>query len=274
LGGEFFSDSKIAIGGNDALQLAGTNWIHEIAELTAFHASETETQKAFFSSAIDQFRAPYDRVPMKHPRLACFVGSTNEERYLNDATGNRRYWPVACVRPFRIRDLRRDRDLIWAEAVAVFKAGLTCLKCQALNAGLPGLWYEQHPHERCDEHRWWFDSEENEMLEAVNLHRLRAEYADTIREYILKLSKDNRRPHYTLHEIAIDMLKLAPDRVQSQTSAIGRALKVLGFGKERRRVGDAQVWFHLTPQELLTVKKESIFGVVDGGKTEEEAVKT
>lgn len=256
LGGPFFSDSKISIGGNDAMQLAGTNWIHEIAELTAFHASETEQQKAFFSSPVDQFRAPYDRVPFAHPRLACFVGSTNDDRYMNDATGNRRYWPVTCEKTFRIRELRRDRDKIWAEAVAVFKTGLTCLKCQSLNVWLPQPWYEQYAHERCEEHRWWFNNDENEMLETVNVHRLRADYADTIREYILRLSAENRREAYTLTEFAIDMLKLAPDRVQSQTSAIGRALKVLGFEKSRVIENGIQVRVFRLPELLMKAPKK------------------
>lgn len=256
LGGPFFSDSKIAIGEKDAMQLAGTNWIHEIAELTAFHASETEQQKAFFSSPVDQFRAPYDKVPDKYPRLACFVGSTNDERYMNDPTGNRRYWPIECIRSFSIRDLRRDRDQLWAEAVAIFRAGLTCLKCQALNIGLPSPWHEQYAHDRCEQHRWWFDNSENDELEKVNVHRLRAEYADTIREYLLRLSPENRRAAYTLNEIAIDMLKLAPDRVLSQTAGIGRALKVLGFEKDRPTENGIQLRVFVTPELLLRAPKK------------------
>lgn len=256
LGGEFFSDSKVTIGEKDAMQLAGTNWIHEIAELSGFHAAETEQQKAFFSSSVDQFRAPYDKVPEKYPRLAVFVGSTNDDRYLNDPTGNRRYLPIRCEHPFRIQQLRNDRDLIWAEATQVYKAAATCLKCQAMNVGTRD-WFTAYAHERCAEHRWWFDGAENEDLERINNHRLKADYADGIRDYLLRLSPTNRSPSYTIFQIATDMLKLQPNQISSQSSAIGRALKVLKFTKERlREDGGSQTWLHVVPEFLAKAPKK------------------
>lgn len=256
LGGPFFSDSKIVIGEKDAMMHAGTNWIHEIAELAAFHVAEIEEQKAFFSSPVDRFRAPYDRVLASYPRLACFVGSTNREQYLTDDTGNRRYWPIRCERPFHTQELYRDRDLIWAEAVAVFQAGERCLKCRALNAGLGDQWFETYAHKRCEEHRWWFEDQENDILEKINSHRLRASYADAIREYLLRLSPANRRPDYGIYEIATDMLKLPPDRIESQAPAIGRALKVLDFEKTRPREHGGRETRYLTPPELLRAPKK------------------
>lgn len=255
LGGPFFSDSKITIGEKDALQLAGTNWIHEIAELSGFHATETEQQKAFFSSPVDQFRAPYDKVPEKYARLAVFVGSTNDDRYLNDVTGNRRYLPIRCEHAFKIQQLRRDRDLLWAEAVQVYLSAKTCLKCQAMNVGTPD-WFTVYAHERCAEHRWWFDNAENEELERINNHRLKADYADGIRDYLLRLSPQNRAASYTIFQIATDMLKLQPNQIQSQSSAIGRALKVLGFSRERSREDGNQTWYHVVPQNLATAPKK------------------
>lgn len=268
LGGPFFSDSKLVIHDKDAMMHAGTNWIHEIAELAAFHAVETEEQKAFFSSPVDRFRAPYDRAMASYPRLACFVGSTNRDQYLNDDTGNRRYWPVFCERPFRLQDLRRDRDLLWAEAVAIFQAGRTCLRCQALNVAIGANWPEVYGHERCDEHRWWFDSAENDLLERINRPRLRASYADAIREYLLRLSPNVRREAYGIYEIATDMLKLPPDRVEGQAPAIGRALKALDFEKTYPREDGRRVTKYVTPPELLKAAKKmpAHLRVVQGGQ--------
>ena len=56
------------------------------------------------------------------PRQCVFVGTTNQDEYLKDATGNRRYWPVACTQ-VDLQRLREIRDQLWAEAMACYEAG-------------------------------------------------------------------------------------------------------------------------------------------------------
>lgn len=246
LGGQFFSDAKIVIGARDSMALAGKNWIHELSELTTFNASDVEAQKAFFSSAVDQFRVAYGRTDEKFPRRAVFVGSTNNDRYFADTEGNRRYWSMRCENPFRIQELKRDRDLIWAEAVAVYKAAATCPECLA----------KRDQDDRCPEHRWWFNQKDNEELEAVNKFRMKAEYAEAISDFILKLEPKNRPQYFTMYEVATSVLGLAADRVNSQQGPIGRALKALGFEKTRVRDGTELSWHHMTPQRLLEAPKK------------------
>ncbi len=244
MGGEWFCDSKINIDHNDAKMIAGVNWIIEMPELAALHSSETESQKAFLSSATDKFRPPYGRVIEKFKRRCVFVGSTNDERYMNDPTGNRRYWATRCGK-FDIRGVKRDRDQIWAHAVAIYQAGFTCQRCL-------------EEEERCPEHRWWFDEAENQELEEANNQRLKSEYAGAIVHHLLKLAKPSaekklseRHESYTMYEIAA-MLGITTERVVSQQVAIGRALKALGFEKTRPKIGGQwQPWRHVVPKELM-----------------------
>jgi hypothetical protein len=241
LAGEFFSDSKLVIGERDAMMAAGFNWIYEIAELAAFHASETETQKAFFSSRIDRYRVPYGRTFSACRRMAVFVGSTNEDRYLNDLTGNRRYWPVRCT-SIKLGAVREDRDQLWAEAVAIYKAGFDCPDCDV----------RREDEDRCPEHRWWMSpSEYHELLEGVTNKRLKNDYAEAISTAISRIPVAQRSEWYTVFDIATSLLNLTADRVPSQQVAIGRALKSLGFEKCRRREGGNVLWAHITPEALL-----------------------
>ncbi len=72
---EWFTDSPVHIGQKDAMQIVGTKWIIEMAELSSFHGSETEQQKQFFSSRVDTFRPPFGLTPQAFPRHAVLAGT-------------------------------------------------------------------------------------------------------------------------------------------------------------------------------------------------------
>lgn len=240
LGGEWFADSAINIADKDSKMLAGRSWIVEMPELSAMHASETESQKAFFSSRVDKFRPPYGYAIEVFPRRCVFVGSTNDERYMNDITGNRRYWAARCG-DFLIKQARRDRDQIWAQAVAVYKASSTCAQCAAAKDG----------EERCPEHRWWLNQAENKVLESINNQRLKNEYAEAILDYILKIEPAKRPGAFSMYDIATRILSLTADRLNSQHPAIGRALKTLGFEKDRRMENGIRTVWHIVPEGIM-----------------------
>lgn len=119
---DWFAGNLPDIHGKDApLQLAG-RWIIEIAELKAVRASQLDAVKSFLSETADTFRPPYARRSAQFPRQCVFLGTTNETEYLRDRTGNRRFWPVRAT-GIDLPRLVRDRDQLWAEAVAAYQAG-------------------------------------------------------------------------------------------------------------------------------------------------------
>ena len=119
----WFTDELADLGSKDAaLQTRGI-WLIEIAELDGMTRSEVGKVKAFMSRAVDRFRPPYGKHLLESPRQCVFAGSVNHGAYLRDDSGARRFWPVACSR-ILIDDLARDRDQLWAEAVATYQLGL------------------------------------------------------------------------------------------------------------------------------------------------------
>jgi len=118
----WFTDEIAELGSKDAAMQTRGVWIIEIAELDSMSRADVSKTKGFISRTADRFRPPYGKRLIESPRQCVFAGSVNHSTYLRDETGGRRFWPVACTRIF-IEALARDRDQLWAEAVARYRAG-------------------------------------------------------------------------------------------------------------------------------------------------------
>jgi len=106
-----------------ALSIAGAVVAHG-AEMSAWRKSDVEAQKEALTRCVDHGRRAYGYEPRIYPRRTCLTFSTNDVEFLQDATGNRRYWVVSMIRDrIDIAGLRRDRDQILAEALVRLKGG-------------------------------------------------------------------------------------------------------------------------------------------------------
>lgn len=94
---DHFNDSLKSMGRNkdDYQQLQG-KLIVELGELSALNKSEVELTKNFISSPSDTYRGSYEHYSTPHPRKCVFIGTTNHQDYLKDATGERRFYPIKC----------------------------------------------------------------------------------------------------------------------------------------------------------------------------------
>ena len=118
----WFADSPLPLGDKDSYLQLGGRWFYEISELDSFRRAENTRIKAFITSRFDSFRPPFGRHVVERPRQTILVGTTNEDQFLNDPTGSRRFVPVRVTR-VNLGWLSEFREQVWAEAVVRYRAG-------------------------------------------------------------------------------------------------------------------------------------------------------
>jgi predicted P-loop ATPase len=125
LAGEpYFLDHMPPITDKDARTALRGPWIVEFAELAGMKHAEQEHTKAFLTTQRDRYRPSYGRYEIDSPRRCVFAGTTNEDQFLRDDTGARRFWCVTATKSVDLVALFAERDQIWAEAVADYRDGV------------------------------------------------------------------------------------------------------------------------------------------------------
>lgn len=211
--GEWFSDSPIPIGDKDAYQVIQGKWGVELGELDSFNKAESTSAKNFFSSKTDRYRPSYGHTAQDFPRQCVFIGSTNQQEYLKDYTGNRRYWPVYCME-VNLASLRAQRDQLWAEALHYYQQGA---------AG-----------ERGTDTRWWPDASQKMLFDAEQDARLQIDpWQSLIENYLHTILAD----YVTSADVL--MLAVGKDRghlTRADQGRIGPILQMLGWQHTKKRV--------------------------------------
>ena len=123
----WFNDSIRTFEGKEASELLQGVWLVEVSELDAFRRTDVSRIKQFLSLRADRFRAAYGRNVKEIPRSCIFFGTTNTSDFLQDTTGNRRFWPIDTGEQRRTKsvwaDLDQELDQLWAEAITRWQLG-------------------------------------------------------------------------------------------------------------------------------------------------------
>lgn len=120
--------------------LAGECFMILIDELAGFNQSNLEAMKQLITLSSFKVRRPYASSPEIIDRVASFCGTTNEDQFLIDPTGNRRFL-IAQSTDIDLKALRKfPIDKMWAQATALLDDGF----------------------------KHWFDKKDNLEIEKVN----------------------------------------------------------------------------------------------------------
>lgn len=116
LGGDWHVETVFAPDNKDFFMLFSGKAIVEFSEGETLSRTEAKRLKAVITMQFDKYRPPYERAAKEFPRQCVFAMTTNQEQYLKDETGNRRWLPVACKGDADLDWLRANRDQLFAEA--------------------------------------------------------------------------------------------------------------------------------------------------------------
>lgn len=107
----------------DSLFACLSRWIVELGEVgSTLRRADAERLKAFLTDDSDTLRRAYEAAERTTPRRTVFIASTNEDRFLRDDTGSRRYWVLDLTGKID-NSAQIDRQQLFAQALAMHEAG-------------------------------------------------------------------------------------------------------------------------------------------------------
>jgi Virulence-associated protein E len=206
----------IAFGSNDLEPSAGRfpgnpghsfpRFLDGIKVLAALWLNAKEVPRGYQ----DRARPAYGRARIDLPCRCVIWATTNNSEYLKSQTGNRRFWPLS-VGAINIEALKRDRDQLLAEAVALDDMGMSIVLPRDL---------------------WGVAAEEQEQRREAD------PWEDILREIRGELVGNERR--VVSHDLLETQIGIPKER---QTTAHGRrigdCMRILGWkGPKQMRLGE------------------------------------
>jgi hypothetical protein len=187
----------------DSVEQACSFWMVELGELdSTFRKSDIAALKAFITNKSDVLRRAYARKKSHYARRTVFFGSVNPKQFLNDPTGNRRFWTIEAATIKHTHDI--DMQQLWAEVLHYYKEGesyfLTAEEMDLLNAHNEQFTSIDPIAERIDTRLAWDDPESlwewktvTDILISVGIDRPTRSDATAAGGYIGKRNGNQRK---------------------------------------------------------------------------------
>lgn len=206
LNGERFSSryikdgSNLSLGDKDSVKQNISCWINELGELDAtFRKSDIAALKAFCSNQTDTIRLPYAKTECSFKRSTSFCASVNDDKFLNDSTGSRRF-AVVAVSAVSLIGCDDYKQQLWREVWDLYASG----------------------------GQWWLDKETEKSMQENNINH---QSINPIEDAILsKFEWDKPQSLWTHQMTATEIYQACFDKKPNQKdlNAIKPSLDKLG----------------------------------------------
>lgn len=225
---------------DDIIQVT-SNWIVELGEIGSTMRKDMDSLKAFLTKSMDEYRVPYGRTSLKYPRRTSFVGTVNDEKYLIDETGNRRFATIPIKAGISLdydtQIVPFDSLQFWAQIYSIVQAeiesGATIAGCFRLTDN------EKVELEKRNAEFTKLLKGEAEVLDILaKMKEMEVANPNSI-EYKLMTTTDFKNAHFELSRYS--------------TLQIGKVLNKLGIPKKDKKINGIAVHFRLLPSIKTSV---------------------
>jgi len=201
---EYYSGEELNIGNKkEAAAVCAGKFIIELGELNSIRRNELNAMKQYLTETHDTYQPKYKQKAITVARMHVFGGSTNEETFLTDPTGNRRFWCVPAGEKIDKELFLAIREQLWAEALAAYRVAKGA-------------------------EDWTLTDEEREMLDQSNRQFLEENPLQTFLQVALE---DRCRGEQTITTYRLLNEVLAPYKEKVHPKALASAMQALGWKK-------------------------------------------
>jgi len=188
--------------------------VAEIAELKGLGARDSEHVKAVLTRRTEETRGMHKNFFTQYERRCVLFGTTNQEKFLNDPTGSRRYLPF--ITTFCDREaVSKDRDQLWAEGLVLFNTN--------------GVMWQDAQRLAPDEHK-------KAVIESPLEH-----------DILVWLSKEANQKIVESEGLSCMLIRNHLDitgDLQRTATLIGTALSALGYVRKQRTINKLRAWYY------------------------------
>ena len=223
----------------DSIIQATSNWLCELGEIGSTLKKDIDSVKAMLTKANDEYRLPYGRATLKFPRMTSFVGTVNDDKFLIDQTGNRRFATVPISDDVHIdynTQIRTFNALqLWAQVYRMVQEeiakGATIASCFRLDPEM-----KEELDSRNEEYTKPMKAEDEviDILSRLNMDRQKTSAGYSITD-----------EYMTVTEFMAQHSELSKYTAEQ----VGKVLTKLGYGKHMRRVEAKVLYMRLIPQK-------------------------
>lgn len=211
---DYFFEGSVDTRNKDHVQYLSQNWFIHLDELESLKSNEIGALKSYITRQRISLRKAYGRYNSKMLRRASFLGSVNDDKFLSDTTGNRR-WLVFKVIGLINYDHKIDIDMLWSQVYHIWSTGF----------------------------KHWFDTDEIKEINNNNEKFRQISIEEELLRRFFKFTKKKGKGEYLSSSEVIEKIAVNVPQFNNKLTVIRMGKALAKHAKKKKFVGGIQTYY-------------------------------